>query len=121
MIVRGSESLVVFFFFFSSRRRHTRSLRDWSSDVCSSDLVSAVGVLPGAEDVEVAQRARVEVEGEGIRAEQCFSRDLRRRVGGAREDGHRLLPGIWVLAIRAGTGGEDDPLHVLGAGGFQDI
>src|SRR5438132_3586616 len=28
-----------FFFFFSSRRRHTRSLCDWSSDVCSSDLV----------------------------------------------------------------------------------
>src|SRR6266513_5615083 len=27
------------FFFFSSRRRHTRSKRDWSSDVCSSDLV----------------------------------------------------------------------------------
>src|SRR5438874_13657616 len=26
-------------FFFSSRRRHTRSLRDWSSDVCSSDLI----------------------------------------------------------------------------------
>src|SRR5699024_11846145 len=28
----------VYFFFFSSRRRHTRSKRDWSSDVCSSDL-----------------------------------------------------------------------------------
>src|SRR5216683_8105568 len=28
-----------FFFFFSSRRRHTRSDRDWSSDVCSSDLL----------------------------------------------------------------------------------
>src|SRR5438034_1400096 len=27
-----------FVFFFSSRRRHTRSLCDWSSDVCSSDL-----------------------------------------------------------------------------------
>src|SRR5438105_5134804 len=27
-------------FFFSSRRRHTRSPRDWSSDVCSSDLNS---------------------------------------------------------------------------------
>src|SRR5690606_2768114 len=27
-------------FFFSSRRRHTRFSRDWSSDVCSSDLVS---------------------------------------------------------------------------------
>src|SRR5215510_4271850 len=30
--------LVLFFFFFSSRRRHTRWPRDWSSDVCSSDL-----------------------------------------------------------------------------------
>src|SRR5437868_9894811 len=32
------------FFFFSSRRRHTRSKRDWSSDVCSSDLI--LGDLP---------------------------------------------------------------------------
>src|SRR5690606_40049621 len=31
-----------FFFFFSSRRRHTRFSRDWSSDVCSSDLSSSV-------------------------------------------------------------------------------
>src|SRR5260221_10196040 len=30
------------FFFFSSRRRHTRSLCDWSSDVCSSDLSSGI-------------------------------------------------------------------------------
>src|ERR671926_1646933 len=30
--------VLFFFFFFSSRRRHTRSLCDWSSDVCSSDL-----------------------------------------------------------------------------------
>src|SRR3989449_6088886 len=29
------------FFFFSSRRRHTRCSRDWSSDVCSSDLMAA--------------------------------------------------------------------------------
>src|SRR5699024_12004438 len=29
----------LFHFFFSSRRRHTRSKRDWSSDVCSSDLI----------------------------------------------------------------------------------
>src|SRR5437763_10183333 len=35
-------------FFFSSRRRHTRYIGDWSSDVCSSDLVP-VEVLPGAE------------------------------------------------------------------------
>src|SRR6266496_6085140 len=39
----------VFFFFFSSRRRHTISLRDWSSDVCSSDLTAgwALAVMAG--------------------------------------------------------------------------
>src|SRR5690606_40222226 len=34
-----NESILAVFFFFSSRRRHTRFSRDWSSDVCSSDLV----------------------------------------------------------------------------------
>src|SRR3989449_1889374 len=33
-------SIDLLFFFFSSRRRHTRCSRDWSSDVCSSDLVA---------------------------------------------------------------------------------
>src|SRR2546429_7496958 len=33
--------LGAWFFFFSSRRRHTRCSRDWSSDVCSSDLMDA--------------------------------------------------------------------------------
>src|SRR5947209_6526663 len=31
--------IVIYYFFFSSRRRHTRYWRDWSSDVCSSDLL----------------------------------------------------------------------------------
>src|SRR5690554_4726658 len=35
------------FFFFSSRRRHTRCGRDWSSDVCSSDLLALVAALGG--------------------------------------------------------------------------
>src|SRR3712207_854957 len=35
------------FFFFSSRRRHTRYWRDWSSDVCSSDLLAASDVFVG--------------------------------------------------------------------------
>src|SRR6266702_6286228 len=35
----------MFFFFFSSRRRHTRWPRDWSSDVCSSDLGRAGDLL----------------------------------------------------------------------------
>src|SRR5690606_40353882 len=34
-------------FFFTSRRRHTRFSRDWSSDVCSSDLQSAGGDAAG--------------------------------------------------------------------------
>src|SRR6266496_1087945 len=42
---RNYFSLYVFFF-FSSRRRHTRSLRDWSSDVCSSDLDAPGGGRP---------------------------------------------------------------------------
>src|SRR5207249_8531528 len=40
-------------FFFSSRRRHTRSKRDWSSDVCSSDLLrgpNEIGVRLGPYD-----------------------------------------------------------------------
>src|SRR5690606_40620228 len=32
-------------FFFSSRRRHTRFSRDWSSDVCSSDLFSKSSIV----------------------------------------------------------------------------
>src|SRR5437868_12367931 len=42
-------------FFFSSRRRHTRSKRDWSSDVCSSDLARL-----GGGRLEVADRVRPE-------------------------------------------------------------
>src|SRR5690606_40115587 len=38
-------------FFFSSRRRHTRFSRDWSSDVCSSDL-SPGGAAPGGQRKE---------------------------------------------------------------------
>src|SRR5699024_1858079 len=42
----------ILLFFFSSRRRHTRSKRDWSSDVCSSDLPLEVvdGVAPVGEE-----------------------------------------------------------------------
>src|SRR5256885_9407105 len=41
MFERGHTSRCVAFFFFSSRRRHTRLQGDWSSDVCSSDLLVA--------------------------------------------------------------------------------
>src|SRR5256884_6236987 len=38
MLVHATRATVDVVFFFSSRRRHTRCSRDWSSDVCSSDL-----------------------------------------------------------------------------------
>src|SRR3712207_8895712 len=38
--------LLSLFFFFSSRRRHTRYWRDWSSDVCSSDLTYTAQGMP---------------------------------------------------------------------------
>src|SRR5947207_9658753 len=63
--------LRAFVFFFSSRRRHTRSLCDWSSDVCSSDLEAeelAVQVL-GNEAEHVAhalRRYRPLAEGEHL-------------------------------------------------------
>src|SRR6266853_4869851 len=53
---------VSFFFFFSSRRRHTRFDCDWSSDVCSSDLM----VRFGAEDARA--RAQLAVSKDDGRA-----------------------------------------------------
>src|SRR5256884_774795 len=52
----GGEEGGIVFFFFSSRRRHTRCSRDWSSDVCSSDL--AMGVQWRTLDVPGIDRLR---------------------------------------------------------------
>src|SRR5690625_6109031 len=78
-------------FFFSSRRRHTRWPRDWSSDVCSSDLAKFViinnGVLniinnPKKRDL---QKTKSFLESkQQIAAEELFlysSRSEERRVG----------------------------------------
>src|SRR5437870_11285446 len=59
-------------FFFSSRRRHTRWPRDWSSDVCSSDLRDLIpGAIPGhsVEDVVIARAdySKLEVSDSPIR------------------------------------------------------
>src|SRR3989442_11225253 len=44
---RSAAVVWLFFFFFSSRRRHTRCGRDWSSDVCSSDL-AVLAIMAGS-------------------------------------------------------------------------
>src|SRR5256884_2023762 len=49
-------SIYVCFFFFSSRRRHTRCSRDWSSDVCSSDLPEEAIVM--SRQLEIASYSR---------------------------------------------------------------
>src|SRR5207249_8682932 len=68
-------------FFFSSRRRHTRSKRDWSSDVCSSDLElrEERRVLPAYPQGVHHQRVHAEV-GTSVRKLQR-GRSEERRVG----------------------------------------
>src|SRR5438477_8651533 len=83
---------VFFFFFFSSRRRHTRLTCDWSSDVCSSDLIGEVGTRLDVQHVacyplrvaRVGDRLalRVGQRGKGLRvALAAMRRSEERRVG----------------------------------------
>src|SRR5256884_7603078 len=60
--------MCVYSFFFSSRRRHTRCSRDWSSDVCSSDLNVSQAFIPRDRK---AQRACKSLE-------HCFNLMMRR-------------------------------------------
>src|SRR5437868_15246641 len=68
IFVSGMESFLIFF--FSSRRRHTRSKRDWSSDVCSSDLQAV-----DRDDREFALRDKVRID------DRIANRSEERRVG----------------------------------------
>src|SRR5690554_8226627 len=45
--------MLLFEFIFSSRRRHTRCGRDWSSDVCSSDLTGDFNAVPDSEPIQI--------------------------------------------------------------------
>src|SRR5437868_10267053 len=83
--------LCVYFFFFSSRRRHTRSKRDWSSDVCSSDLQVEIvadirdtfSVLVNEEEQSrvVEQVARTVVDPSKVLTRSQPKRSEERRVG----------------------------------------
>src|SRR3712207_9585349 len=75
-------------FFFSSRRRHTRYWRDWSSDVCSSDLVCSwsagepqcrEGRISGAFEIETGRSALLAVP--SAHQETLVFRSGERRVG----------------------------------------
>src|SRR5207302_6753081 len=81
--------LVFVFFFFSSRRRHTRFSRDWSSDVCSSDLgyLGAVGSAAWRRQSRSRRDARGHRQGGRQRRALCRNgqgqeiRSEERRVG----------------------------------------
>src|SRR5207245_7190758 len=71
---RGAGSL----FFFSSRRRHTRCYRDWSSDVCSSDL----GIAAVANAVaDALAPLGIEVRELPLTPDRVHRRSEERRVG----------------------------------------
>src|SRR5438270_7269594 len=73
-----------FFFFFSSRRRHTRFDCDWSSDVCSSDLILvARGWDVAITDInlEGAQQVAMRARGPGAARAYRLDRSEERRVG----------------------------------------
>src|SRR5258705_4365655 len=79
------------FFFFSSRRRHTRCLSDWSSDVCSSDLIEVRDTGVADLDVHLVPgrcRGERDLSGGGIadRVAQKISKDALQQHGIARYD-----------------------------------
>src|SRR2546422_9159534 len=94
-------SFVFVFFFFSSRRRHTRCSRDWSSDVCSSDLYLLFGKssvdLAGDQGGIADQRALVQS------ALSVLSGEIEQTIvsGGVPVD---------YVEIRPAGGGQGDPL-----------
>src|SRR2546421_3152641 len=62
-------------FFFSSRRRHTRSDRDWSSDVCSSDLEGFQAKLDNLKGMEKDVEAQLGAQAGSVRlGERALSR-----------------------------------------------
>src|SRR5690349_16464728 len=90
---------LLFFFFFSSRRRHTRSLRDWSSDVCSSDLHACkhLGALHVIERVRpnLGSLPAEAVFGVGLRrvapARYAAAGDLFRHMDGVASEVHGIV------------------------------
>src|SRR2546429_9494682 len=72
-------------FFFSSRRRHTRCSRDWSSDVCSSDLIPQ-GIPRGQGTVPDFYRSQRRERGDGPGGSDPGPEAAAARPGGERSE-----------------------------------
>src|SRR5205085_6993375 len=79
---------ICFVFFFSSRRRHTRFDCDWSSDVCSSDLVA-----PGYDMARTVARALLGQEGTFAGADMSTKLKLMGVDVASIGDAHGATPG----------------------------
>src|SRR5436190_14735595 len=101
-----------FFFFFSSRRRHTRSLCDWSSDVCSSDLL----YQPGARRFYAGQRTKFELIPIGIAAlEQILAWQIPRIAATLAQTTAEIARQASSLGLDVAPDHERGP-HMLGIG-----
>src|SRR5205814_3288079 len=80
-------------FIFSGRRQHTSCLSDWSSDVCSSDLVNRV-IPPRRNTAGLDVKARLELFDEATRRLERRQRKVRRKRratrGWTRSEGRRV-------------------------------
>src|SRR3989454_10419990 len=94
---------MLIFFFFSSRRRHTRLQGDWSSDVCSSDLRTAVARARRGEGPTLVEAVTYRWGGHSMRANlpeyrtkeeerEWMERDPIARLGSHLGDGKRATP-----------------------------
>src|SRR5690348_17687752 len=89
-------SLCVFFFFFSSRRRHTRWTGDWSSDVCSSDLIARPRIAqrdPAGDALDIGEAPQRPVQPGGLRGrilDQRFDGAVPRPQRGLRSEERRV-------------------------------
>src|SRR3989475_2058594 len=103
-VVRVSYECVCVFFFFSSRRRHTRFDCDWSSDVCSSDLLSDVLARGGITGREYVRFMRATHSLNPRRMQPGLIFELRRLKGAAVANrlGVRLDPESHLVMSRLG-------------------
>src|SRR5258706_8413302 len=100
VVARGNFSFC--FFFFSSRRRHTRLVSDWSSDVCSSDLLLRRTAIDWLTATLTALAGEANRKGAGIQIERqdshTFHRDSATMVGTQLT----LRRGVRALAVESG-------------------